>query len=211
MAKSTATKNDAAKSSAAFASKNDAANPSEKNLSKFSPTKEAEMDIQSLGTTDGLLKLFTDSIKDIYWAENQLVKALPKMAKSAGSPKLAAAILKHLGETKEQVRRLENVFELLGKGPQAKKCDSMEGLTKEGEAVIEDTDQDTAARDLGIIMASQKVEHYEISSYTGLIKLSNILGLQEISAILSETLKEEENSDATLSSIADTIALDEKE
>ena len=99
--------------------------------------------------------------------------------------------------------RLEQVFELLGKKPQAKKCDAMEGLTKEGEGVIEDTDSGTPARDLGIIMSSQKVEHYEISAYTGLGKLAEKLGLSDAANILAETLAEEQESDEILAAIAD--------
>lgn len=184
---------------------------SENNPSKYAPTEMAEMDMQQLGTEDGLMKLFTDGIKDLYWAENALVKALPKMAKSAGSPDLSAAITNHLQETINQVARLEQVFEILGKSPQAKKCDAMEGLTKEGEGVIEDTDPGTAARDLGIIMASQKVEHYEMAAYTGLIKLAGKLSLDDAASILSQTLAEEQQSDDKLSAIAETISIDSTE
>ncbi len=169
------------------------------------------MDVQSLDDSDGLLKLFHDSVKDIYWAENHLVKALPKMAKSAASEKLSDAILNHLEQTKKQVERLEQVFELLDKKPKARKCDAMEGLTKEGEAVVEDTDHDTPARDMGIIMASQKVEHYEIAAYTGLIKLAGKLGLTEITELLSETLNEEVEADVLLGEIGDNdIIVDEE-
>jgi ferritin-like metal-binding protein YciE len=215
MAKSSVSKkkqaDKSAKTPAAFASTGKTGNPSSENPSKFSPTSEAQIDVQLLGNADGLLKLFTDSVKDIYWAENQLVKALPKMAKSASSRDLADAILNHLEQTKTHVERLEQVFNLLDKKPQAKKCDAMEGLTKEGEGVIEDTDQGTPARDLGIIMASQKVEHYEIAAYTGMIKLAGKLGLSEIAGILSETLAEEQDSDTILSKIADGINAGEDE
>lgn len=193
-----------AKTAAAFASTKETLKPSKANPSKFSPTSEA-IDVQTLGATDGLLKLFTDSVKDIYWAEKQLVKALPKMAKSAASAELSDAILNHLEQTKLHVERVEQAFRLMNKKPQAKKCDAMEGLTKEGEAVIEDTDKGTPARDTGIIMASQKVEHYEIASYTGLIKLAGKLGLTEIGDIFSETLAEEEESDVLLGEIANKM------
>ena len=109
----------------------------------------------------------------------------------------------HLQQTKTHVERLEQVFSLLGKKPQAKKCDAMEGLTKEGEGIVEDTDAGTPARDMGIIMASQKVEHYEISAYTGLSKLAGKLGLNDVAVLLSETLAEEQESDEILASIAD--------
>lgn len=204
MAKSTNTKKAAPKAPASNSLKSSGGqSPSKDNPSKYQPTKEADMDIQLLGATDGLNKLFEDSIKDIYWAENHLVKALPKMISAASSPALRKAISNHLEQTRTHVTRLEQVFELLGKKPQAKKCDATEGLTKEGEGVIEDTDSGSPARDLGIIMASQKVEHYEISAYTGLSKLATKLGLKKAAAILSETLAEEKKADEILAGIAD--------
>jgi ferritin-like metal-binding protein YciE len=181
----------------------DKTSPAKDNPSKYQPTEDADMNAQSLDPEDGLLKLFTDSIKDLYWAENHLVKALPKMAKAASSKTLQDAIITHLNQTKTHVERLEQVFDSLGKKPQAKKCDAMEGLTKEGEGVVEDTDMGTPARDLGIIMASQKVEHYEISAYTGLSKLAGKLGLNDVANLLSETLAEEQESDEILAGIAD--------
>lgn len=181
--------------------------PAADNASKYQPTEDAEMDLQQLDPEDGLLKLFTDSVKDIYWAENHLVKALPKMAKAASTKTLQKAITNHLLQTKTHVERLEQVFELLGKKPQAKKCDAMEGLTKEGEGIVEDTDAGTPARDIGIIMASQKVEHYEISAYTGLSKLAGKLGMNDVAGILSETLAEEQESDEILAGIADNDIL----
>jgi ferritin-like metal-binding protein YciE len=195
---------DSAKVPAAFADKKSAGPAMDKdNPSKFQPTSEADLSSRLLDPADGLVKLFSDSIKDLYWAENHLVKALPKMEKAASSKALKTAISKHLEQTKTHVARLEQVFELLSVKKEAKKCDAMEGLTKEGEGVVETTDKDTDARDLGIIMASQKVEHYEISAYTGLVKLADKLDLGEISAVLSETLGEEEDADAVLAEIAD--------
>lgn len=181
----------------------DNATPAADNDSKYQPTEDAELNAQSLDPEDGLLKLFTDSIKDLYWAENHLVKSLPKMINAASTSSLKEAISNHLEETKTHVERLEQVFELLGKKQQAKKCDAMEGLTKEAEGVVEDTDSGTPARDLGIIMASQKVEHYEISAYTGLSKLASKLGLNDAANILNETLAEEQNADETLAGVAD--------
>ncbi|MEO5984345.1 MAG: ferritin-like domain-containing protein [Ferruginibacter sp.] len=204
MAKSTKTTKAATKTPAANSLKSSSGqSPSKDNSSKYQPSKDAVMDIQSLGATDGLTKLFEDSIKDIYWAENHLVKALPKMISAASSAALQGAISNHLDQTKTHVERLQQVFELLGKKPQAKKCDAMEGLSREGEGVIEDTDSGTPARDLGIIMASQKVEHYEISAYTGLGKLASKLGLSEVAGILSQTLAEEQEADGILAGIAD--------
>ena len=192
-----------ATSNTAFSKKsNGQPKPAKDNPSKLKPTKDADMDVMELDPSDGLIKLFTDCLKDIYWAENHLIKALPKMAKATSLEKLERAILDHLYQTKDHAKRLEQVFELLGKEPQARKCDAMEGLTKEGEAVIENTDTATPARNLGIIMASQKVEHYEIASYKGLIKLADNLGYTEISGILEETVMEEEDSEALLADIA---------
>lgn len=152
---------------------------------------------------DSLNELFVDGIKDLYWAENHLVKAIPKMIKSASNPGLIKALTDHLSVTKMHVARLEEIFGLLSEKVKAKKCDAMEGLSKEGEGVIEDTDAGTGARDLGIIMASQKVEHYEISAYTGLSKLAAKLGLNDISELLKKTLAEEMESDHILAGIAD--------
>lgn len=203
MAKSTSKKKSAPESNTAFSKKyNKKISPAKDNPSKIKPTNDADIDVMELDPSDGLIKLFTEGIKDLYWAENHLIKALPKMAKATSLKKLEEAILDHLEQTKTHIERLEQVFEILGRAPQACKCDAMEGLTKEGEGVIETTDTDTPARDLGIIMASQKVEHYEISAYLGLIKLADSLGYEEISEILNETLVEEEDSDAMLADIA---------
>jgi len=150
-----------------------------------------------------LLELFTDGIKDIYWAENHLVKTLPKMIKAATSKKLAAAIESHLAETEGHVSRLEQVFELLGAKPQAQKCDAMEGLAKEGEGIIESTEAGTATRDVGIILASQKVEHYEIATYGGLQQLAITLGLDDVAEILQQTLAEEKAADEKLTEVAE--------
>lgn len=155
--------------------------------------------------TEGLQDLFTDSIKDIYWAENHLVKTLPKMHAAAASAELQNAIAKHLEQTKGHVQRLNQVFELMGKKKQAKKCDAMDGITKEGEGIVEDTDTGTPARDTGVIMASQKVEHYEIATYSGIIQLANKLGYSEIASLLQQTLTEEKETSALLTQLADSL------
>jgi ferritin-like metal-binding protein YciE len=151
-----------------------------------------------------LLEFFTDELKDIYWAEKHLVKALPKMKKAATSPELQDAFESHLEQTKTHVERLEEVFDLLGKKAQAKKCDAMDGLVKEGESIIEDTDDDTATRDVGLIMAAQKVEHYEIATYGGLAQLAKTLGMTEIKNLLGATLDEEKETDELLTTIAES-------
>ncbi len=150
-----------------------------------------------------LLELFKDSIMDIYWAENHLVKSLPKMIDAASSKKLKQTITTHLEETKVHVSRLEEVFGLLGEEALAKKCDAMEGLTLEGQEIVEGTEAGTATRDVGIILASQKVEHYEIATYGGLTQLAATLGLSDISEILAQTLDEEKNADVLLTELAE--------
>jgi len=150
-----------------------------------------------------LQEFFYDELKDIYWAEKHLVKALPRMAKAACSDELRNAITDHLEETKTHVSRLEEVFEMLNRKAVAKKCDAMEGLTKEGESVIEDTEDGTSTRDVGLIISAQKVEHYEIATYGGLTQLAKTLQMDEISRILENTLNEEKEADSLLTSIAE--------
>lgn len=150
-----------------------------------------------------LEKFFTDSLKDIYWAEKHLTKELPKMQKAATTQQLKNAIDGHTSQTEEHVARLEQVFELMGKKAQAKKCDAMEGLIKEGHSIVEETEDGSMTRDAGIIMAAQKVEHYEIATYGGLVSLATTLGMSEVSDILNTTLEEEKQTDASLSEIAE--------
>lgn len=150
-----------------------------------------------------LNELFLDSVRDIYWAENHLVKSLPKMVSSATSSKLVNALQEHLALTKTHVSRLEQVFEILGEKAIAKKCDAMEGLAKEGESIVESTEAGTATRDVGIILASQKIEHYEIATYGGLTQLAKTLGLDDVAEILAQTLSEEKEADFMLTEIAE--------
>lgn len=147
--------------------------------------------------------LFEDSLKDIYWAEKALTKALPKMEKNATSPKLKKAIADHLVQTVQHVTRLEECFESLGKKAVAKKCDAMEGLLKEGEGVMEET-APGAVRDAGIIASSQKVEHYEIATYGTLAAFAKVLDQKPALKNLLKTLEEEKKCDELLTSIADT-------
>lgn len=150
-----------------------------------------------------LQEFFTDELKDIYWAEKHLVKTLPKMAKAATSEELKNAFNDHLEATKTHVSRLEEAFGILGEKAQAKKCDAMEGITKEGEGIIEETEQGTSTRDVGLILAAQKVEHYEISTYGGLAQLATTLGLTEVADLLNQTLAEEKEADQLLTGIAE--------
>ncbi len=155
------------------------------------------------GAAKQLEDLFEDSLKDIYWAEKALSKALPKLAKNATAPNLKKAITDHLAQTVEQIARLESCFEALGKKPVAKKCDAMAGLLKEGEGILEETEPG-AVRDAGIIAASQKVEHYEIATYGTLAAFAKVLNQKVALKHLLKTLEEEKKCDTLLSSIADT-------
>lgn len=170
-----------------------AANKSSSGIKEYFPVKDSR-----------LQKFFHDELKDIYWAEKHLVKTLPKMQKAATSSKLKTAFTDHLGVTKQHAARLEEVFKILGHKAQAKKCEAMEGITKEGSSIIEDTKAGTATRDVGLIMAAQKVEHYEIATYGGLIQLAKTLGYEECAEILVKTLNEEKLADEGLSDIAET-------
>lgn len=157
---------------------------------------------------EGLMELYTDSLKDIYWAEKALLKALPKMAKNAQSENLITAIDEHITVTEEQVARLERVFELAGKKAVAKKCEAMDGLIKEGQEIMESTESGPV-RDAGIIAASQKIEHYEIATYGTLCAFAKTLGQDEAAALLHQTLAEEKDADITLTEAAyNTINFD---
>ncbi len=150
-----------------------------------------------------LAEFFYGELKDIYWAEKHIVKTLPKMTKAASSAELKQAFTKHLEETKIHCQRLEQVFGLLNKKPQAKKCEAMEGIIKEGEGIMEETQAGTATRDVGLILAAQKVEHYEIATYGGLIQLAKTLGFEDCAEIMLQTLNEEKKADEGLTEIAE--------
>jgi len=150
-----------------------------------------------------LEKLFVDLLKDIYWAEKHLTKALPKMQKAATTEELQSAFEDHTAQTEEHVSRLERVFETMGKKAQAKKCDAMEGLIKEGESAIEETEEGSMTRDVALIVAAQKVEHYEIAGYGGLVTLAKVMGQDEVAEILADTLEEEKQTDQLLTQIAE--------
>lgn len=151
-----------------------------------------------------LMQFFIDELKDIYWAEKHLVKALPKMEKKATSDELAEAFATHLHETEGHVSRLEQVFEMIGKKATTKKCDAMQGIIDEAEEIISDTKADTMTRDVGLIFAGQKAEHYEIATYGGLITLAQTLGLNDAANLLKQTLKEEKAADEKLTKVAES-------
>lgn len=147
-------------------------------------------------------EFFVDGLKDIYWAEKHLAKALPKLKKAATSEELAQAFEKHTEETAEHISRLEQVFELLEEKAVGKKCEAMEGLVKEAESIIEETDKGTMIRDAGLIMAAQKVEHYEIASYGTLRTFAEIMGHTEVVDLLDQTLENEKATDVILTEVA---------
>lgn len=167
---------------------------SKKTAAAASRTAEAE---------NALKELFVDELKDIYWAEKHLASALPKLIKGATSEDLKNTISTHLEETKNQVSRLENVFTSIGEKAVAKKCLAMEGLLKEATELLEDTDKGTEVRDVAIISAAQKCEHYEIASYGTLRTLAGTLGYNEAQSLLDETLAEEKNADSLLTQVAE--------
>ena len=173
-----------------------------KTAKKKKTTKKASSN-GNMMERSALLELFENALKDIYWAEKALTKALPKMAKNATSEELVEAIEQHLAETEEQVKKVEQVFEILEKKAVAKKCEAMEGLIKEGEEIIKDTEKGPQ-RDAGIIAAAQKVEHYEIASYGTLRTFAQTLGLDDAAEIFEEILEEEKNADQTLTEVAES-------
>jgi ferritin-like metal-binding protein YciE len=148
-----------------------------------------------------LAKLFEEELKDIYWAEKALTTAIPKMISNATSAELVQALEDHLAETEDHVTRVEQVFQLLGKEAQAKKCEAMAGLIKEAEGLMEDADAGVM-RDAAIISAAQKVEHYEIASYGTLRTFAQTLGLEDAVKILDSTLEEEKSADMKLTEVA---------
>ncbi|HYF30344.1 MAG TPA: ferritin-like domain-containing protein [Chitinophagaceae bacterium] len=150
-----------------------------------------------------LEKFFHDQVRDMYWAEKALLKALPKMQKKATTEELQQAFEDHTAVTEEQTKRLEQVFEMLGKKPQAKKCEAMDGLIREAEEIIEETEDGSMTRDVALIMAAQKVEHYEIATYGGLVQLAHTMNRPELAEILEQTLQEEKDTDQLLTYIAE--------
>jgi len=151
-----------------------------------------------------LRELYIDELKDLYNAENQLVKALPKMAKAANSDELRNGFEEHLEQTKGHVQRLEQIFEMLGESPKGKKCKGMEGLIEEGSEMIEE-DFEGSVRDAGLIGAAQRVEHYEIAGYGTVKAFAETLGETEHVSLIKQTLQEEKETDEKLTELAEQI------
>ena len=146
--------------------------------------------------------LFHDTLKDVYYAERKILKALPKMTKGAQSQELKAAFEKHRAETEGQIERLEQVFEIIGKRPQGKTCDAINGILEEGEAILKDY-KGSPALDAGLIASAQAVEHYEITRYGTLKRWANVLGLKDAAKLLDITLQQESKTDEDLTALAD--------
>jgi ferritin-like metal-binding protein YciE len=153
---------------------------------------------------DSLETLWIEELRDLYSAENQLLKALPKMAEGASSPELKQAFEDHLEETKGHVERLDEIFEKLGEKPTGKTCKAMKGLIEEGSEILEEKGEPSVL-DAGIIAAAQKVEHYEIASYGTVRAFANMLGEEDAADLLQQTLDEEGEADKHLSELAEEI------
>ncbi len=151
----------------------------------------------------GLMELFEDQLKDIFGAEKALTKAMPKMIDNASSPELIDALIEHFGFTDQRVTRLEKAFESIGVKAEAKRCLAMEGLVNEAEEVMKSTSEGIV-RDAGIILAAQKIEHYEIATYGTLLSFANVLGEEEAASLIEDTLNEEKEADIKLTEIAET-------
>jgi ferritin-like metal-binding protein YciE len=153
---------------------------------------------------EDLKDLFVDELKDIYSAENQITKALPKMAKTAKSPDLKKGFELHFEQTKGQIARLEQIFDELGESPKGKKCHGMEGLLEEGKELMGE-DAEPEVMDAGLISAAQRVEHYEIAAYGTVKTYAELLGMSKAAKLLDETLKEEKDTDQKLTGLAGKI------
>jgi ferritin-like metal-binding protein YciE len=152
----------------------------------------------SVGTIE---QLFVDELKDLYSAEKQITKSLPKLAKAATTPELRGAFESHLKETFGQIERLDKIFEILGKSPRGKVCNGMKGVLEEGAEVLEETEKGLV-RDTALISAAQRVEHYEMAGYGCVREYAKLLGQKEIASLLDETLAEEKAADSKLGQIA---------
>jgi ferritin-like metal-binding protein YciE len=151
-----------------------------------------------------LREFFIDQLQDIYWAEQKLVKTLPKLSEASHSPELRRAFDSHLIETKNHVSRIEKAFSLMKEKAESKECPALKGIAEEGEEIIDETEENTAQRDVGLIVAGQKAEHYEIATYGALVRLAKDMGEGEVASLLQETLKEEKAADQKLTQLAES-------
>ena len=178
-------------------------------MNRYSSTGEnaangmARKDAHSFKGESPLEKFFLAQLKDIYYAENKITQALPKMQEAATTEQLKDAFEDHLHQTQRHVKRLEKVFQYLGQKAEGEKCEAIEGIAREVDNIIEETEEGTLTRDAALIIAAQKVEHYEIATYGGLVQLAITMQLHEAADLLDKTLVEEEDTDALLTEIAE--------
>jgi ferritin-like metal-binding protein YciE len=166
--------------------------------------------MSSSGTHEGrfqgqgyLEKFFLDQLQDIYYAEHKITQSLPKMIEAATTDELSEAFDDHLHQTQRHIKRLEKVFETIGQKAEGKKCEAIEGIAREVEQIIKETEEGSLTRDAALIIAAQKVEHYEIATYGGLVQLAITMQLHDAADLLDKTLMEEEDTDALLTEIAE--------
>ena len=176
------------------------AETSKKDVTASKADKKASADDQKGGTE--FREFFIDELNHILWAEKALLKALPKMRKAATGKELAASFESHLSETENQISTLEQVFDMMGEKPKTKKCDAMEGLLSEAESIISDTEKGSAIRDAGLILAAQKVEHYEIATYGTLAAFADAMQEAKVAKLLRSILRDEKKSDKMLTILA---------
>ena len=150
-----------------------------------------------------LQKFFSDQLKDMYYAEQEVLKALPELKSAATTEELEDAIEEHTQQTRRHVKRLEKIFNMIGQRPEGKRCEAMDGIIKECKTIIRETEENTMTRDAALIIAAQKIEHYEIASYGGLVALALTMGLGRAADILDKTLAEEMDTDQMLTDIAE--------
>ncbi|MCW3107015.1 MAG: hypothetical protein JWQ09_1521 [Segetibacter sp.] len=203
--KKAAAKKAAAPPAKKVAAKKTAAPPAKQIAAKKAAApKAAPKKVAAISDETMLQNLFLDSLKDIYYAEKSGVKALPKLAKAATSEELRGALEQHAQQTNGQVQRLEQVFEQLGKRAQGKKCEAIEGLIREADSLIKETKKGSKTRDVALIMAAQKMEHYEIATYGSLATLAAQMGENQVKELLGQSLQEEKDTDGLLTQIAES-------
>jgi ferritin-like metal-binding protein YciE len=168
------------------------------------PNTKKKGSLQQQESPSYLQKFFIDQLKDMYYAEQELLKALPEVKDAATTEELEDAIEDHMKQTERHVKRLEKVFRMIGQKPEGKKCEAMDGLLRECRTIIKETEEQTMTRDAALIIAAQKIEHYEMASYGGLVSLAVTMGMERAADILDKTLGEEEDTDQLLTDIAET-------
>jgi len=197
---------DASTSRQANAGEEDNPRANNRSTGRSRQTSSAKQDSERQGSFEGdspLEKFFLDQLQDIYYAEKKILQSLPKMQSAATTEELKEAFEDHLHQTQRHVRRLEKVFETIDQNAEGKKCEAIEGIAREVESIINETEEGTMTRDAALIIAAQKVEHYEIATYGGLVQLAITMQLHDAADLLDKTLVEEEDTDAHLTEIAE--------